>query len=246
MADLWKWALGGAGAIGAFWGVSKMTAKPPPPPQTPAPSATPPTPTSITPLTSYLAPAFFKYLKEMEVRWQAKGAKTNADDFALMCLVESGCRAKTPNPIGCLGLNQICPTKAGEPLSGLQAVGFHGTAAEYLALPEEQQMVFVEQFFNNGNHFSQMRDVGSLYLVNFSPKFLGADPHTVMYRADDPKNPKTGKNTYDLNRGVDFGNKGFIEVDDMRKFMLAGAQRQEAKYNELRFRLASVGKTGNV
>lgn len=246
--EWWKWGLGGLGVAGGIWGVSKMSSKTnTTTPSSPAASGQgpvtstfpPPTPTATTQLTSYLSPAFFQYISDMSHRWQAKGAKTGADDIMLMLLVESGVKPTAVNPSsGCAGLNQICPTRAGDPMSGLHDVGFTGTKQEYLNLTAEAQMPFVERFFTNGNHFAQMRDVGSLYLCNFSPAFLGKDPHFVMYRA--------GQKAYDQNKGVDFGNKGFIEVDDMRKFMLAGAQRNAAKFNELRFRLSQVGKTGNV
>jgi hypothetical protein len=200
----------------------------------------PPAFTGVTALTAYLHDDFFTELAAMAERWKQKGAKTSGDDILLMFQVESNAKASIGNKFGCLGLNQICPTldAAHDPqrTSGLRKVGFQGSPTEYLALPEEKQLKFVEQYFINGNYFPHMRDVGSLYLTNFSPAFLGLPPNHVMYRQDDPNPKKAG--AYRANAGVDFGKKGFIEVDDMRKFMEAGARNNAAKLAEMKARLA--------
>lgn len=177
-----------------------------------------------TSLTAYLSDTFFVALNDMVSRFREKGATVTGDDMLMMFLAESGCRADIANSIGCAGLNQIC---------NLRGVGFTEGVQAYIALPADKQLVFVERYFNNVNRYPQMRDVGSLYLANFSPAFLGKPDDFIMYRKDVDK-------AYALNRGVDFGNKGFIEVADMPKFMRSSAVRNQSKFDELRGRLASV------
>jgi len=217
-----KWwpylAVGGVGAYGA----SKIMTSP-------KPAAKPgngPTPqfTGVTKLTSYLQDAFFKALLDVEAHFQSKGAKVTGDDLLMMFLAESDCNPSIANSIGCAGLNQIC---------NLKGVGFTQGVQAYIALPGDQQLVFVQRYFDNVNRYPAMVDVGSLYLANFSPAFLGRPDNFVMYREGVDK-------AYAANRGVDFGKKGFIEVADMAKFMRASAARQPAKFTELRARLGQA------
>jgi hypothetical protein len=216
----WALLLGGGGAYGAARAVRGPSAPPP----SGEPSSPPVPFKGTTGLTSYLPDAFFLALAAFVARAQAKGAHISGADMLMMFLAESDCDSRIANSIGCAGLNQIC---------NLKGVNFTQGVAAYIALPADEQLVYVERYFNNVNKYPMMRDVGSLYLTNFSPAFLGRPDNFVMYR-------KGVDQAYDKNAGVDFGKKGYIEVADMAKFMLASAKRKQAKYNELTARYAAL------
>ncbi len=220
----WALLLGGGGAYGVAKAV-KWPSIPPTPTPVP-PSTVPPVPfKGTTSLTSYLPDAFFTALAAFVARAQAKGAHVSGADMLMMFLAESECDSRIANSIGCAGLNQIC---------NLPGVGFTQGVTAYVALPADQQLKYVERYFDNVNRYTAMRDVGSLYLTNFSPAFLGRPDNFVMYRKDVDK-------AYANNRGVDFGNKGYIEVADMAKFMNAAvAGRRKPKFDELKARYAAL------
>jgi hypothetical protein len=201
-----------------------------------------PLPPGVTGLTSYLSEAFFKRLHELGDHFRSRGAKVTDEELMAVLYVESaGLNPTSQNTSGCVGLNQICATLSRDPLSGLKAVGFNGSKAEYTALPGERQLDFVQAFFDKGNHYSQIRNLGNLYLVNFSPCFLGKPDDYVMYRKDSDKivcGINEGK-AYDANAGIDANpKKGYIEVADMAKFVINHVGGP--KWNELRMRLQRV------
>lgn len=230
--DFNKWWLAIPVAIASIWGVSKAVSNKPSSPPTPIPppapnSKIPAAPTTATALTSYLPDVFFVALNDFAEYSQSHGAKIGGDDYLKIFLAESDCDSRIANSIGCAGLNQIC---------NLKGVGFTGSVKEYISLPADQQLQFVKKYFDNVNRYPAMVDVGSLYLSNFSPAFLGKPDNFVMYRKGVDK-------AYDANRGVDTGGKGFIEVGDMAKFVNRSVAGRTAKFNELRGRLAAVRGT---
>jgi hypothetical protein len=154
---------------------------------------------------------------------RSRGANIQGEDLLAVFLAESDVKPFIANSIGCAGLNQICK---------LAGVGWTGTREQYLALPGEQQLAYVKRYFDNVNRYPAMRDYGSLYLANFSPAFLGKPDNFVMYPAS--------HKSYPLNRGVDFGGKGYIEVADMAKFVRRATLGSPAKWAELRMRLANA------
>ncbi len=244
----WHYALGAAGLGAAAVGVSKMTksSSGTPPPVSPRV----PLPSGATVLTSYLSDDFFggpatstqTSLLRMEEHFQSKGSTISAEDLAEIFIAESDCKPSKPNSIGCAGLNQIC---------NLRGVNWPGTVQEYLALPGERQLIFVQRYFDNtrgGKSYPLITDVGSLYLTNFSPAFL--DPPSspvwkgrfpIMYAASDPHPKKAdgtvGPNTYDLNRGVDTGRKGHIDLADMALFVHRQSAGRATKFAELKSRI---------
>lgn len=213
-----KWGPYAAVAAAGAYGVSKIMSTPN---ASTIPAPVSPPFTGITKLTSYLHDAFFTAVASLESYFQSKGSKITGDDLLMMFLAESDCNPSIANSIGCAGLNQIC---------NLRAVGWALGVQAYIKLPADEQLVYVKKYFDNVNRYPAMVDVGSLYLANFSPAFLGKPDNFVMYRDGVDK-------AYAANRGVDFGKKGFIEVADMAKFMRASAARQPAKFTELRARL---------
>jgi len=222
-----------------------------------------PLPAGTTGLTSYLPEAFFVGISAMGDHFRSRGATITDEDLLAILMAESGIRADVPNRVNkvCLGLNQICPKLAarrpdGTPLdlervSGLRAVGFQGSLTDYSALSETAQLPFVQKYFDNVNNYRAMRNVGSLYLANFSPAFLGKPEEFVMYRPEgithdflkSPSNPTGffGSNFYNDNATVDKPRKGFIQVSDMAKFPIRSVSGDNAaKWNELRMRLQRV------
>jgi hypothetical protein len=179
-----------------------------------------PLPAGTTGLTNYLSDAFFRAVEALAAHMRSRGATITGEDLLAIFLAESGVGPHVGNSIGCMGLNQIC---------NLKSVGWTGTGAEYLSLPGEQQIAFVQRYFDNVNRYPAIRDFGSLYLANFNPGHMGKPDSFVLYRA--------GDSAYADNRGVDFGNKGFIEIADMAKFVAQAVNRNPAKWNELRMRL---------
>lgn len=218
-------------------------------PAGPLPSGTPATGiTSGVTGTANLSDTFFRRVEDLAQHFRSKGATINSKDLLAMMLVESNCDPSVGNPIGCMGLNQIC---------NLRKVGWTGTGQQYLALSAEEQLTYVQRFFDDGNHYQAIRDYGSLYLANFNPGNMGKPDNFVLYRIN-PNGPavnasdsewKTWLSThsqppnqdvYGLNRGVDFGKKGFIEIADMARFVKNGVTGKSKKWGELLFRLNNV------
>ncbi len=247
----------GLSALGAVAMGLLLTRKPGNVPSLPAgPLPFGPLPSGTTGLTSYLSDAFFKEVEKLAAYFRARGANVTGEDLLAVFLVESaGIHANVPNKLGCLGLNQICPTldAAHDPqrVSGLRAVDFQGSVAEYLALSEAEQLKYVRKFFDNKNLYKAISDYGTLYLVNFSPAFLAPPEHPIwlgrypkMYV--DPARGGTGPldRNYTANAGVDTGNKGYIELADMARFVKRGVLANAAKWAELRMRLDAVRREG--
>jgi len=209
-----------------------------------------PLPKGTTSLTSYLPDAFFVGIHAMGERFRSRGATITDEDIIAILMAESGLHANIPNRVNgvCVGLNQICPKldAAHDPgrTSGLRAVGFQGTLAEYSALSETAQLPFVQAYFDNVGNAKALRSVGSLYLANFSPAFLGNPDDFVMYRPEGITHGKTffGPKYYNDNASVDSNpRKGFITVGDMSKFAIAAVSgKNAAKWNELRMRLRNA------
>jgi len=199
-----------------------------------------PLPAGTTSLTSYLSEAFFRRLAELGNYFRSRGAKVTDEELLAVLYVESGgVNPASINKIGCVGLNQIC--------GDLKSVGFAGSKDEYRALPGERQLDFVQAYFDKqGNVYPRIRNLSNLYLVNFSPAFLGQPDNFVMYRPGgithdflkSKSNPTGffGPAYYNENAGVDANpKKGYIEVGDMAKFVVNHVGG--AKWNELRARL---------
>lgn len=198
-----------------------------------------PLPVGTTSLTSYLGNDFFTGVRDLGAYFRSRGSSIKDEDLIAVFMAESGVHASVPNRQNgvCLGLNQICPKFAAshdpERVSGLRAVGFQGSLADYSRLSEAQQLKFVRGYFDNVNQYPAIRNYGSLYLANFNPGHMGKPDNFVLYRR--------GDSAYGPNASVDFGNKGFIEVADMARFVERSVNANRAKWNELRMRLQQAG-----
>jgi len=216
----WPWAViavpsAAAAAVGLKAATKKVTALSGPPTSTIQH-------TGVTALTSYLSDSFFKGVEKMAEHMRSRGATISAEDLLNVFKVESDVKPHVANKdSGCAGLNQIC---------NLKAVGWTGTRTEYLALPGDQQLQYVQKYFDNVNRYPAITDTGKLYLANFNPGHLGKAESFVLYRK--------GQIGYTQNSGLDFGGKGFIEIADMTKFVRRGAKG--VKWEELRSRMAQA------
>ena len=227
MFDFNKWWLAPPAIVAALFGAKKIflpTAKPgSTTPGQPAPTTPlkPITTKGATVLTDHLSDDFLIGLLALASYFNSHGSTISAIDLLAVFQVESGVLTRsTPehptgshvvNSIGCAGLNQICATIKGQPLSGLRAVGFTGTVAQYVALKPEDQLRFVRGFFDTKNVYPKIHNQADLYLVNIAPAFIGAGPTTAVYRSPDPR--------YTGNAGMDIGKKGFITVADVSAFV---------------------------
>lgn len=206
----------GAGtlAVLALLALSKRST--PVPSTGPSPLQVPPS-TGPTKLTAHLSDAFFRDVLRMASDYQAKGARIVAEDILGTLNAESGIFPGAKNRLSsCIGMNQVCPTLASDPLSGLRSIGFHGSLDEYQALSAEAQFPFARRFFDNainGRH-AMLTDMGRMYLLNFNPGHLGKPDSFHLY------DEATGGNAYRFNQAaLDPEHKGFIEIADMDKFV---------------------------
>ncbi len=199
-------------------------------------------------LTAHLSDAFFRLVLGMAADYQARGASITAEDILGVLNAESGISPSAKNRLSsCAGMNQICPTDSGQPLSGLRAVGWPSSLEEYLALPATQQFPYVRRFFDRaiGSRHALLTNMGKLYLLNFNPGNLSKPDDFHLY------DRATGGDAYRQNASaLDPEGKGYIEVADMDRYVkraLANngplATKNDpplAYFAELRMRLESL------
>jgi len=140
--------------------------------------------------------------------------RMNPADLLIVLYSESGLRPDARNPRSrslppiAIGLNQIVHSTARS--MGMSDAQWNNL----LNLSVAYQLPIVERYFNGlqwvraGNTFHSAAQV---YLANFAPAklSLGTDPDIVLYTRG-----KDGQ-SYELNKGLDHGNKGFITLRDM-------------------------------
>ncbi|MDB9721082.1 hypothetical protein OAA67_04310 [Winogradskyella sp.] len=131
------------------------------------------------------------------------------EQLARVLQSESGFSASAKNEQGGViiakGLNQLTRDTA---------LGLGMTAAQYddyLNIPREQQLKWVERYYGNR---AQGKDAADLYAINFGAGYY--DPTTgSLYRKDVPRQNQG----YVLNKWLDRGNKGYITKDDLTASM---------------------------
>lgn len=210
-------------------------------------------------LSAHLSRGFFQKVIAMTERFNAKGASLRPDNFLSVWLFESGIRPAQGNALNApyFGINMMGREE-------LKHVGFPGSPSEYMALSAEDQLPYVERFydlnvrsFGKGN-YAILNSVGALYLMNFLPALIshaGEESYVLAFRAKDapavtapeadwraymkrghyPEGEKTM--WYAWNRGLDFDRKGFIEVVDLTKAVGHGQRNAGAYWLEVRRRL---------
>lgn len=201
-------------------------------------------------LSADLTPEFLAALHAMALRFQARGSKATAEDYARVWFVESA------------GLHSHVPNGAGEPFGGMnqmgpserKAAGFTGSFAEWLALSELDQLPFVERYYA-AKPVQFIKDARGVYVATFAPAFLpkSGDPDAVLYRyapregmpavgassAEWAAYNKTHSDPYGENRVFDREHKGFITVADLARPIMSidGSPR----WKEIQARLRAIG-----
>lgn len=217
----------GASVLGVFALLALTDGDPAPFVFKPVPFSPVPNPDAFAPstgpvnLTRHLSDQFFRDIIKMAEDYRARGAKIIAEDILAVLNAESGIFPGARNKLSsCAGMNQICPTVAADPLSGLKSVGFGGGLNDYLALSAEAQLPFVRRFFDNviKGRFSLLTNMGKLYLLNFNPGHLAQSDDFHLYDRD--ASDVNCKRAYCQNAAaLDPEKKGFIAVSDMDKFV---------------------------
>lgn len=252
----------GVAVLGGLLLWPRKTASAPGPSPSPSPGLpSGPLPPGTTALTSYLPDDFFRGVIKLTDYANLKGATLRPEDFLAVFLAESDVKPNSINPIGCVGLNQICdlygvgfPQERGYAGSKLAWANLPKSAKmpfirQYAALSAAEQLEYVKRFFDGWNHYPKFVNYGALYMANFTPGYLSHanDPTWVIAR----KSPEDdGSETYAVahpkefyprNAGIDVKpKKGYIEVADMTRFVDRSVGGSRAKFNEMRMRLANV------
>lgn len=207
---------------------------------------------AVTAKTAYLSDGFFADLLQMEKDFRARGAKVSGEDFMATWSSESGvnpARRGNKGPKGERydlefgGLNMMDS-------GARRGVGFTGTLDEWLELPDREQLAFVRKFYERdvaafcGGKFACLADVGSLYLMNFLPKYMphANEPTFVLAAKNGPNGDGDPRSAawFDANAGIS-RDKETIRVGDLPPFAMRGVNSDPAKWKELQARYRSVG-----
>lgn len=162
---------------------------------------------------SHLSDAFLRDLARYVGAMRARGMGVDGEDFLAVWLSESGINPHQPNNAGhaFYGLNQL-----GE--FHFPAVGFRGSASDYLSLSADEQLPYVMRYYENATagDVRLLRDRSSLYLVNFTPAFVehADEPSWVIAAEGGPR-----QDIYRANRAIDRAGKGWIQVSDLGAFV---------------------------
>jgi len=200
-----------------------------------------------------LSDEFLSGIVAMTARFNAKGSRATAEDWARVWYAESGLSAKVPNggllhpsgePYG--GLNQMGPSER-------KAVGFVGNFAQWLGLSEVEQLPFVERYYE-AKPLRLIHDARSAYVATFAPAYLpgASNADAVLYRyrpiagmpaihasaAEWATYNLTHSDPYAENRGYDWTRKGWITVGDLT---VALDRVGGARWDEVKARLRSLG-----
>jgi hypothetical protein len=157
------------------------------------------------PLTDDLSDGFFRQVQVMATNLGCK-----PEDALKVWFSESiGIYADAQNPAGAYGINQMTP-------DSLRGTGWKGTAKEYVALTAEEQLPYVEKYYNP--YKGKLTSAARLYQVNFLPiTFNTVTTPTGVLAAKDGVN----SNFYGGNLSLDVGKKGYITLDDLGKVVEA-------------------------
>ncbi len=187
---------------------------------------------TVTDRTRYLSDSFLVSLLTWVKAKQALGMRAGALDFLRVWQGESGITPSAKNKLGYGGLNGMGAQERA-------AVGFQGTLDDWCALSPEAQLPYVLRYYEKGAAvWPKLVDAGSLYLVNFLPAYIdhADEPYFVLAAKDnDPHG------WYRENTGLDIGGKGYIEVQDMSKWVASAEAHAAPKFAELKARLAALG-----
>ena len=151
-----------------------------------------------------LDPAFWPALWEL-----ARATQTRPEIYLAVWFAESGLDPAAANSIGCLGINQTCPTPVGP--------GFPGAPEAYKALPASDQLAWIASSIKqNVATYGPFRSGARYYQSNFLPATLGAarHPRDVVAAAAGPY-----AEAYRANAGLDVSGDGAITIEDLGRFL---------------------------
>jgi hypothetical protein len=126
-------------------------------------------------------------------------------DLAKLLISESGFDPSAQNSIGCVGLNQICPSSQG-------VFNSDYTADQYTQLTVSQQLPFVFDYFRNWLSQYGLSSISArdLYWLNFLPAtYVPGSPDSYVIATQ-------GDGYYDANTSFDKTGKGTITAGDLQ------------------------------
>lgn len=173
----------------------------------------------------------------MNQRFVDQGAKTAAEDFALVWTSESGIRNIQT---GYVAPNGVRDTHAGYNQMGPDeraASGFSGSLTDWLSLTLSAQLPYIESYYRRaaaaGGGPACMTGASALYLANAAPAFMAhaASPGYVIY--------PPGSAAYAGNKGLDRAGKGYVTISDLTSALASVAGNK--RFLEVRARLRSLG-----
>ncbi len=95
-------------------------------------------------------------------------------------------------------------------LEAMARRGWTVTKAQLAAMTPEQQMAWVQRYFQTVNAGGRMRDLSDVYMAVFAPKFIGAPSDAVLY--------SRGTRYYEANAGLDKNKDGTITKAEAASF----------------------------
>lgn len=179
--------------------------------------------------TNWLSDAFF-------VDFAALAKRQNIDplELAAVLVSESGMRPNAHNAGGAYGIFQAIP-------STLRGLGWSSSPDSFLSLSATEQLPYLEKFMSS---VSKMTGIHSwpggaaFHWALFYPATIhrGFNVNSVIVsRAEDAP-------SYDGNRQLDYGNKGFITYGDIIRF--TDSVKSSNVYQSIATRLANIGSYG--
>ncbi len=137
---------------------------------------------------------------------------TRPETLLAVWFAESGLDPAAKNSIGCLGLNQTCPSANGGP-------GFpNGDADAYAQAPASQQLAWIAQQVTSAVHLNggPFLSAARYYQANFLPATL-----PTAKAPNDPIAAKNGRyaSAYGANAILDANGDGTITLDDLGRYL---------------------------
>ena len=177
--------------------------------------------------TDDLSDQFFQDIVDVSGRLQLEPL-----DLLGVMMAESGVKAASNNPSSnASGLIQFLP-------STLQHLGWTGTPQQFRQLSAEEQLPYVEQYFQPYVHFG-LNSAARVYQVVFLPSSLqlGSSPNTVIVE-------QGGINSaaYNGNRNLDTNSDGRITVGELQQAI--ERHLNSARWQEIAARLEEAGGGG--
>lgn len=186
--------------------------------------------------TGDLSEGFFRAVVALNDHFVKKGAKTTPEMWLAVWNGESGLRASARNAAGYGGLNG---------LNGkyLASVGFGGSFVDWLALSAEEQVPFVQRFYDSiggfmAGNWDLLDSPEAIYAWNWLPAIAVSRMRSGAPFAAKLNDPHRW---YKDNAVLDRNNDGEITLDDLRAWVGHSQRSNGARWIEARRRLHEAG-----